>query len=121
VGAGPLRVRAALLVAVVLVGVALAVRTAQGRFGDAGVLAGAVLGALADAHAAVASLGTLHAAGTVAEPLALGGVLLAVGTNSVTRIAVAAMSGGAAYAARLAASLSLSGGVALGVVWLMEP
>lgn len=121
VGAGPLRVRAALLVALVLVGVALAVRTAQGRFGDAGVLAGAVLGALADAHAAVASLGTLHAAGTVAEPLALGGVLLAVGTNSVTRIAVAAMSGGAAYAARLAASLSLSGGVALGVVWLMEP
>ncbi len=117
--AGPLRVRAAMLVAVVLVGVSLAVRAAQGRFGDAGVLVGAALGALADAHAAVASLGTLHAAGRLGDSLAMAGVLLAVGTNSATRVATAALSGGAGYALRLGASLALSGAVALGMTALV--
>lgn len=115
---GPLRVRAALLVAVILVGVALAVRGAQRLFGDAGVLAGAALGALADAHAAVLSLGTLHATGRIGEALALGGVLVAVGTNSVTRTVTAAVTGGAAYAGRIGASLLWSGGVAAGVLWV---
>lgn len=116
---GPLRVRAALLVALILVGVALAVRGAQSLFGDAGVLAGAALGALADAHAAVASLGTLQAAGRISDALALGGVLLAVGTNSVIRTVTAAVTGGAAYAGRIGASLVLSGGVAAGVIWVV--
>jgi uncharacterized membrane protein (DUF4010 family) len=115
---GPLRLRAALVVAVILVAVSLAVRGAQSLFGDAGVLAGAALGALADAHASVLSLGTLHAAGRIGEALALGGVLVVVATNSVTRTVVAGFAGGAAYAARVGGSLAVSGGVAAVVLWL---
>jgi uncharacterized membrane protein (DUF4010 family) len=118
--AGPLRVRAALLVALLLVGVALAVRGAQHLFGDAGVLAGAALGALADAHASVASLGTLHAAGRIDATLALGGVLLAVATNSVTRVVTAALAGGGAYAVRIAVSLAVSGATGAAALWLLQ-
>lgn len=112
---GPLRVRAAVVVALLLVGVALLVRGAQALLGDSGVLVGAALGALADAHAAVASLGTLQAAGRIDGALALGGVLMAVATNSMTRVAAAAMSGGAAYARRIGLSL-LASGLAAGAV-----
>jgi uncharacterized membrane protein (DUF4010 family) len=114
--AGPLRVRAALLVAAILVAVALAVRGAQSLFGDAGVLAGAALGALADAHASVASLGTLHAAGRIDDALALRGVLLAIAANSVTRTLTAGLAGGAAYAGRIGGSLAASG-LAAAIVW----
>lgn len=118
--AGPLRVRAALIVALLLVGVALLVRGTQVLLGDAGVLVGTALGALVDAHAAVASLGTLQAAGRIDAALALGGVLVAVATNSVTRVAAAGVAGGAAYARRVGLSL-LASGLAAGTVMALLP
>ncbi|RVT50005.1 DUF4010 domain-containing protein [Rubrivivax albus] len=118
--AGPLRVRAALIVALLLVGVALLVRGAQALMGDTGVLAGAALGALADAHAAVASLGTLQTSGRIDSALALGGVLMAVATNSVTRVVAAGVAGGAAYARRVGLSL-LASGAAAGAVMALLP
>jgi uncharacterized membrane protein (DUF4010 family) len=114
-GHGPLRVREAALVAFLLSAVALGVGLAQQHFGTAGVLAGTALGALADAHAAVATLATLQAAGRIGPGLALGGVLLAVAVNSVSRTVVAVVAGGAPYAARVAGSLLLSGAAAAGV------
>lgn len=114
---GPLRLRAALLLGAVLVAVSLAVRWAQQGFGDKGVLAGAALAALADAHAAVASLATLHASGGIAGRLTLVGVLLAIATNSVTRTITAAVAGGPRYALRLGLSLALSGTAALLALW----
>lgn len=117
---GPLRVRAALLVAVMLVAVALLVQAAQAWLGDAGVMAGAALGALADAHAAVASLGTLQAAGQITEGRALAGVLVAVAVNSLMRVVTAALSGGTAYARRMALSLLASGSAAGAVLGLMH-
>lgn len=109
---GPLRIREAVLVAVVLTAVALAVGAAQRQFGAAGVLAGAALAALADAHASVATLAALLQSGRIGPDLALQGVLLAVATNSVSRTVTAAVAGGGAYAGRVALSLGLSGAAA---------
>lgn len=112
---GPLRVREAALVSALLTAVALGVAWAQQRFGDAGVLVATALGALADAHAALATLGTLHQTGRIDAGLALTGVLVAVGTNSVSRTVTAAVAGGAGYATRVGGSLLLSGGAAVAV------
>lgn len=105
---GPLRVREALVVAGVLGAVSLAVGAAQHRFGGDGVLVAAALGALADAHAAVVALGTLHGAGRIETATLAHGVLLAVGTNALLRVVVAGVSGGWAYGARVGASLAAS-------------
>jgi uncharacterized membrane protein (DUF4010 family) len=114
---GPLRLREALLVAAVLGAVALAVGHAQRQFGDTGVLAGTALSSLVDAHAAVATLGTLQQAARIEIDLATGGVLLAIGTNSLSRIVAALIAGGAGYASRVAASLALSGAAAAAVAF----
>jgi len=112
-----LRPREALLVAAFLAGVAWAVTQARDAFGASGLLAGVGLSALADAHAPVASLAALHAAGQIPSPLLLQGVLLAIGANSLTRMAVAWVAGGPAYARRVAAALVGSWVLAVGVAW----
>ncbi len=105
---GPLRLREALVLAALLVGVSLGVGWAQRWLGDAGVLAGAAVGALADAHASVAALGNLVADGQATAAAAALGVLLAVTTNAVSRTVVAAVAGGAGYALRVGLSLAAS-------------
>ncbi|MFO1251727.1 MAG: DUF4010 domain-containing protein, partial [Inhella sp.] len=112
-----LRPREALLVAVFLAGVAWAVTQARAAFGAGGLLAGVGISALADAHAPVASLAALHAAGQIAAPLLLQGVLLAIGTNSLTRMVVAWVAGGWVYARRVAAALVGSWGLAAAAAW----
>lgn len=107
-GDGPLRLREALLVALVLSGVSLLVGFAQQGLGNAGVLAAATLGALADAHASVAALGALHAGARIDDTLLARGVLVAVGTNAALRCGVAALAGGRGYGLRVALSLLLS-------------
>jgi uncharacterized membrane protein (DUF4010 family) len=100
-----LRLREALLIALLLAGVALLVGQAQQHFGSAGALAGAALAALADAHSPIASLVSLFAAGRLDAATLLGGVLLALGTNTLTRLVVAALTGGRVYALRVGAAL----------------
>ena len=102
---GALRLREALLVALLLAGVALLVGQAQQRFGTGGVLASAALTALADAHSPIASLLSLFAATQIDARTLLGGVLLALGTNTVTRLVTAFASGGMAYALRVGSAL----------------
>lgn len=113
-GRSALRPREALLVALLLAAVALAVSAAQRQFGAAGLGWGVALAGLADAHAPVAALAALHAAGSVSSPQLVGGVLLAVGANTATRCVVAALAGGWRYLARVAAALGLGLGLALG-------
>ena len=72
------------------------------RFGEAGALAGIGLGGLADAHSATASAGTLAAEGMLALPVASLAILLALAANTLTKIMVAATTGGLRYAALLA-------------------
>lgn len=114
-----LRPREAFAVALALALVALLVGTAQRHFGDTGLRVGIALAALVDAHAPVASLASLHAAGTLSVDQFVHGALVAVGTNTLTRCVVALAAGGRAYALRVAAALVASLACACAVaVWL---
>ncbi len=103
--AGALSLPAALLIAALLSVVTVAVTAAQRHFGATGVLSGAALAGLVDAHSAVASLSALFAAnGLAARELVLG-VLLAVSANSATRMVAAFVAGGSRYGLSLGAVL----------------
>ena len=116
---GPLRVREALLVAGLLTAVTAGVGWARGVFGDAGLLAGTAVASLTDAHASIAAIGALHASQQVATPLALQAVLLAVGTNALTRGVTALVAGGTRFGLAVSASLVASTGAAAAVVLLV--
>lgn len=113
---GPLRLREAVLVTLLLAGVAVAVTWAQARFGSAGLLVSTALGALADAHAPVAALGALAAAGQIDAAAVREGALVAVAANACTRSVTAFVAGGRVYGLRVALSLLLSTGAAAGMV-----
>jgi len=102
---GPLRLREAVVLAALLIGVSAAVAALTRWMGSSAALPGAALAALADAHAAVAALASLVEAGALPGWLLRWGMLLAVATNTAMRIAVAAATGGATFAGRVAASL----------------
>jgi uncharacterized membrane protein (DUF4010 family) len=99
---GPLRLREALVLAALLLGISTAVAALTRSMGVNAALPGAALAALADAHAAIAALASLTEAGTLPATTLRWGMLLAIATNTATRIAVAATTGGAAYARRVA-------------------
>lgn len=103
-----LRLREALSVAVLLAVVALVVGSAGHRFGEAGVWASVAITALADAHAPVASLAAMRAGDGISLPQFAAGALLAIGSNTLMRCAVAAASGGTAYALRITAVMLAS-------------
>lgn len=117
-GRGPLRVREAAIVALLLAGVTLVVDWAQRRFGDAGVFAGVALGSLADAHASIAALASLQAGGQVPATVLLAGVGVAIGTNALTRAVTAVVAGGPRFGATVAASLVASTGAGIAVLAL---
>jgi uncharacterized membrane protein (DUF4010 family) len=102
---GALRLREAVLIALLLAGVALIVGQAQRLFGTGGVLVSASLAALGDAHAPIASLLSLFAAGRLDAATLLSGTLLAVGMNTLTRVVTATVVGGRAYALRVGSAL----------------
>jgi uncharacterized membrane protein (DUF4010 family) len=115
----PLRLREALLVAALLLGVSIVVAALQSRFGQGGLLAGSALAALADAHAPVAASFGLHGSGRIGAADVLQVVLVALGVNTASRCVIAFVSGGAAYAARVAASLLASVASAAALVLLV--
>ena len=100
-----LRLREALLVAAMLSVVTVVVSAAQRGFGTSGALAGAALAGLADAHAPAASLLALFEAGRFTDATLGAGVLLTVGTNTLTRFVTAWIAGGAAFAWRVGGAL----------------
>lgn len=103
---GPLRLREASLVALLLSAVTVGVGWAQGRFGSAGAFAGAAIGSLADAHASVAALATLHASGRMDDDVLAWGVLVAVATNAVTRSVTAVVTGGLRFGVAITVALA---------------
>jgi uncharacterized membrane protein (DUF4010 family) len=111
-GRRPLRLREATLVAALLLAVAAGVTWLQTHFGAEGLLAGAALAALADAHAPMAAAFGLHASGTIDAAGALHVLLVAVGVNTASRSVVAVASGGLHYGARVAAGLAASAALA---------
>lgn len=109
----------AAVVAALLTGVQILVYALQRGFGDTGLLAGALLGALADLHAAAAAVLVQGGpAGAPAKPLreALMAALL---LHGVSKAATAWVSGGAGYALRLTPGLLAQSAVsAAGIAWL---
>jgi uncharacterized membrane protein (DUF4010 family) len=65
---------------------------------------GAVIAALADAHAAAASVGSLLVAGAVEPDLAVVAVLACLSANSLTKIVLAFGAGDRDYGRRIAAA-----------------
>ena len=110
-----LRPREALAVALTLGVVAVVVGQAQQHHGDAGRTLGTALAATLDAHAPVAALASLNSAGTLSTSALMAGILVAIGTNSLTRCVVALMAGGLAYALRVGLALAVGLSAALGV------
>jgi len=90
----------------------------QARFGAGGALLGIAFGGFADAHSAAASAAALAAKGVLTDGAAAAGVMMAVLTNTVTKIVVAAVSGGRRYAIRLAGPLLTMAAAGAAAAWL---
>ncbi len=113
-----LRPREAIAVAALLGLVAAGVGQAQQRFGDVGLNLGIAFAALIDAHAPVASLAALNAAGSLPTHGVVLGALIAITVNSLVRCVVAAVAGGRAYAQRVGAALAASLALAWAAEWV---
>ncbi|MDO8986045.1 DUF4010 domain-containing protein [Cypionkella sp.] len=79
----------------------------QERFGGAGVLLAAVVAGLVDTHAAAISVATLVASGKVTPQDAVVPILAGLTSNTLTKIIMAAISGGWAFALRVVPGLVL--------------
>lgn len=108
---GVLKLREALLVAGLLLGGAVLLGWAQHR-GVSGLLLGTAVAALADAHAPMVSLLSMHGAGALPVSHLMLGLMVALSVNGVTRSAAGWLAGGRAFGLRVAGALSLDIGLA---------
>lgn len=118
---GPLRLKEAALIALLLSGVTVAVSWAEQRFGSSGLLGAVGLTGLADAHAPVASLAGLVHAGQIDARLMCQGVLIAITSNSLTRSLTAWLAGGPRFALIVSSVLFSSLALAAALLWLLLP
>jgi uncharacterized membrane protein (DUF4010 family) len=75
--------------------------------GVPGAVLGIALGGFADTHSAAASAATLAVKGSLTAATATLATLVALSTNTLTKLIVAAITGGRAYVGSLAPSLAL--------------
>ncbi len=101
-----IRLPEAAALAVMLLLVTLGASAVQRAFGSAGLLAGVALAGIADGHAPVASLASLHAAGRLPVAELQIGVLVALSANSASRAVVALSVGGRQVGATVGAALA---------------
>ena len=104
---GPLRLREALLLALMLSAVAVAVSWARSQFGSTGLFGAVALSAFADVHAPIVSLAGLQAAGSISTAQVLQGLLLAFVCNGITRSITAVAAGGWRFARFIITALTL--------------
>jgi uncharacterized membrane protein (DUF4010 family) len=97
--------RVALAFAATLAVVLVASAALNALFGRAGLLAAALIGGFADAHAPVASVASLVAAGKLAAGDVVAPVLGAITTNTIVKTILAVASGGAPFALRIVPGL----------------
>jgi uncharacterized membrane protein (DUF4010 family) len=116
---GPLRLKAALGISALLAGVAAGVHLGRVWLGDAGLFVSLGIAAMADAHAPVNTLLSLHAGDQIDGRHLVQGVLLAISVNSVTRAIVAVASGGPRFGAGVAAALAAGTSAAWATVLLL--
>jgi uncharacterized membrane protein (DUF4010 family) len=99
------RLSHALIFAAVVVGVLLLSAWLQRLFGDAGALVAATLAALAELHAAAASLAQLSSGGGMGIPHARWGMLALLAASVLSKSILAFVSGGVSYGLRVSAGL----------------
>ena len=107
------------MVAALLFGGSVLVYWAQ-QGGVSGLLLGTGVAALADAHAPMASLMSLYAAGKLTAPLLMTGIMVALSANAVTRASVASLSGGWRFGAGVTVVLVLNLVVGWSAVWWLS-
>ena len=91
----------AVVFALAVTAISLLAAAVQRRFGSAGVLVTAAVSGFADAHAVAGSLGALSAHSAVPLPEAGLAVLLALSTNAMTKLVLAAAAGPGPYLRRV--------------------
>ncbi|MFZ4551102.1 MAG: MgtC/SapB family protein [Aquabacterium sp.] len=114
-----LRLQEAVMVAALLFGGSVLVYWAQ-QGGVSGLLLGTGVAALADAHAPMASLMSLYAAGKLTAPLLMTGIMVALSANGVTRASIASLSGGWRFGAGVTMVLVLNLMVGWSAVWWLN-
>lgn len=104
---GAFSLKAALFFAATVTAVLLTSAAAQDHLGEGGLLAAAALAGAVDAHAAAISVGALVAAGQVDPSHALIPILVALSTNTVSKLVMAGVSGGRSFLLRVGPGLAL--------------
>ena len=79
----------------------------QDRFGEDGIIFAAAIAGFADTHSAAISVASLVASGKITSSDALMPILAGLSTNTVSKIVLAAMSGGLSFAIRVVPGLML--------------
>lgn len=114
----PLSLRVTISLTLVLILLLTATRAAAALLGARGVLAAAFVGGLADAHSAAVAASSLG--GTVVPiSVALLGVGMALLSNTLIKIVLAAVAGGLRFATRLAVLLVLPAAAVAGGIMLV--
>ncbi len=106
--------RQALVFSVTVTTLLMVAAALERALGTPGAMLGIALGGFADTHSAAASGATLALKGSLTESAAALATLIALSTNTVTKLIVAAATGGRRYVRSLLPSLSLM----IAMAWL---
>ena len=113
------KLRDAALIAALLTGIQVGVQLLVGWLGDAGMLIGALLAALADVHAATAAVLVHAAPGAPAAAGAEHALMAALCVHAASKCTVAWVSGGGAYARAVAPGVLAHTAAFVGVLALL--
>lgn len=106
-GAAAFSVKSALLLGATIALVQLVAAALQVWLGQRGLLVAAAVAGFADTHAPAVSFASLAADGSIAPQQAMWPILLALSTNTVSKVVVATLGGGRAFARPVIGGLAL--------------
>lgn len=112
------RLSHALVIALVIAGVMLLSEALHRAFGDAGAMTGAIVAALAELHAAAATVARMTSTGSLSAVQAAWGMVGLLAAMTIAKSAIAFVSGGAGYGRHVTAGLVLMTAGAAAVTWL---
>jgi uncharacterized membrane protein (DUF4010 family) len=112
------RISHALLITLVIAGVMLASEALHRAFGDAGAMTAAIVAALAELHAAAATVAQLAENGSLDPAQAAWGMVGLLAAMSIAKGVIAFVSGGPAYGRQVTLGLVLMTGAAAMGTWL---
>ncbi len=117
---GAFKLSHALFIAGVIAAVLLLAAWLGDLFGEVGVLTAAVLVALAEVHAAAASIAQLHASGGLGSGTSHWGVIVVLAASALSKSVIAFISGGRRYGTLVASGLLLMVAAAALTTWIFD-